>query len=143
MIMKVPSRSGMYALSIRYKCVGIGVDTNTWRVHVADSEVRATRHKCVLRALRDQVLSPSGALTASMLPHLTGVTGAIVVKTSAGRAPTWSALDSDFVEKLGSIATQMPEDIRMFPFDSVTSFVAEMEYLIADSRPSLPRIGSC
>lgn len=141
MIMKMPARSGVYALSIRYKCAGIGVDTNTWRIHIADAEVRAIRHKCVLRALRDQILSPSGALTASMLPHLTGVSGAIVVRISAGRAPIWSALDSDFVEILGSIAAQMPDDIRMLPFDNVTSFVSQMEYLIADSQPYLPRIG--
>lgn len=141
MIMKMPARSGRYAICVRYECVGIGVDTNAWRIYVEDPEIRAIRHKCVLRSLRDQVLSPSGALTAGMLPHLRSVAGAVVVKTNAGRAPMWTPLEPNFVEILGSIAAQMPEEVRIFPFDSVSSFVAQMEYLIAHSQPSLPRSG--
>jgi CRISPR/Cas system-associated protein Cas7 (RAMP superfamily) len=138
MIMKVPSRSGIYALCIRYKCAGIGIDNNAWRLHVQGNNVRLVRHQCVLRALRDQVVSPDGALTAGMLPHLTSVSGIIAIKTNPGRAPMLSPLEQDFANVLMETATQMDDEVRVLPFDGLTSFVAQIKFLIADSRPGLP-----
>ena len=84
MLMKMPTRSGDYALAIRYRAVGIGVDTDKWQVVIPDEMQRRSRHSAILSALHDTLLSPEGALTAMMLPHLTGLQGAVVVKKTVG-----------------------------------------------------------
>ena len=87
MLMKIPARSGEYALCVRYTCAGIGADTERWLLFVKDQTLRVKRHQAILRALRDSLVSPDGALVATMLPHLTGLKGALMVRTNVGRAP--------------------------------------------------------
>ncbi len=139
MLMRMSVRSGQYALIIRYKAVGIGVDTDTWRVVEADADERRRRHWAILSALRDYILSPSGALTAATLPHLTGLTGAIVVRSTAGRAPIYSPLVDGFVEQLAAIAG---EACTVHPFETVAEFASQMQQLIDTSEPCLPPQGS-
>ncbi len=86
MLMKMPTRSGDYAIIVRYASVGIGVDTDKWRVAIVDEQQRLNRHRAILSTLHDTLLSPDGAMTAAMLPHLTGLQGAIVVRNAVGRA---------------------------------------------------------
>lgn len=135
MLMKVPGRSGEYALCVRYKSVGVGVDTNKWNVVVGDEAERLRRHRAILLALRDQLLSPSGALTATMLPHLSGLAGAIVIRDSAGRAPIYSALETDFVTRLTALAGKT---CRVLTFHTVDEFNELMNWLIESSVPRLP-----
>jgi CRISPR-associated autoregulator DevR family len=135
MLMKMPVRSGAYAQAIRYKAAGIGVDTDKWRVLVTNEEQRQQRHRAALAALRDLILSPSGALTTKMLPHLTGLEGAITIRTSVGRAPMYSALASDFVEQLTGTAS---DTCVVLPFTTVQEFTALMNELITLSMPALP-----
>jgi hypothetical protein len=45
MLMKMPVRSGAYAMLIRYTCVGIGADTQTWELVVADQSQRTKRNR--------------------------------------------------------------------------------------------------
>ncbi len=137
MLMKHSARSGEYAMCVRYKSVGIGVDTNTWEVKVWDEKERGRRHRAILSALRDQVLSPSGALTSTMLPHLTGITGAIVVRSQVGRAPLYSPLEADFVKQLTAMADGLGQ---IFPFRSAGEFSALMNQLIKTSSPQLPAL---
>lgn len=136
MIIRVPSRSGQYAGLVRYKAVGIGMDLHSWRLFVGDQAERRRRHMVVLSALRDQLLSPSGAMTATMLPHLRGLEGVIVVKTSAGRAPVYSPLEDDFVARLQSLCG---ESCQFLPFSSVDGFHLVMQRLIESSVPATPR----
>jgi CRISPR-associated autoregulator DevR family len=135
MLMKMSARSGAYAQAIRYKAAGIGADTDKWRLLVADEDMRQKRHRAALAALRDLILSPSGALTTKMLPHLTGLEGAITIRTSVGRAPMYSALASDFVEQLTGTAN---DTCNVLLFTNVTEFTALMDALIATSTPALP-----
>ncbi len=92
MLMKMPTRLGDYAIIVRYASVGIGVDTDKCRVAIVDEQQRLNRHRAILSTLHDTLLSPDGAMTAAMLPHLTGLQGAIVVRNAVGRAPMYSAL---------------------------------------------------
>jgi CRISPR-associated protein Cst2 len=138
MLMKIPARSGTYALGVRYKCVGIGVDTDKWIIVLTDEHQRRLRHKAVLSALRDQLLSPSGALTSTMLPHLTGLTGAIVIRTNAGRAPMYSGLADDFTARLTAMGN---EQCQIIEFKSVDDFCARMDWLIVNSHPQCPMYG--
>jgi CRISPR-associated autoregulator DevR family len=135
MLMKRSVRSASYGTCIRYKCAGIGVDTDTWKVVINDNEERIKRHRAILCALRDCVLSPSGAQTSTTLPHLTNLIGAIVVQLSAGRAASLSPLDSDFVTRLAALENERG---AVFTFESVDEFSGEMDNLIENSRPYLP-----
>ena len=135
MLMKMSVRSGEYAICVRYKCAGVGLDTEKWRVALDDEQERRTRHRAILAALSDSLLSPQGALTATMLPHLTGLRGAIAVRTSTGRAPLYSALQEDFVERLTAIAGGA---CKVYPFETVDAFHTHMQALIETSYPSMP-----
>jgi CRISPR/Cas system-associated protein Cas7 (RAMP superfamily) len=134
MIMKVSTRSGAYALCIRYLCAGIGADTDHWHLFVTDSSLRTKRHRAILRALRDGLVSPDGAQTATMLPHLTGLSGAMTVRTNIGRAPLYSALESDFVVRLQAMAD---ETCQIYPFETVDGFYRLMNTCITASVPAL------
>lgn len=135
MLMKMFARSGVYAQSIRYKAAGIGVDTDKWGLHVSDTEQRRKRHYAALAALRDLVLSPSGALSAKMLPHLTDVSGVITICAGAGRAPIYSALAPDFLEQLVGTAS---EHCTVLTFANLQEFTSLMNKLLATSQPALP-----
>lgn len=135
MLMKMPARSGDYALLVRYTSVGVGVDTYRWRVAVIDEQQRLDRHRAILSALRDALLSPDGAMTSTMLPHLTGLVGAIVVQSTVGRAPMYSALMDDFVTRLLAMRS---ETCLIYPFETVDAFHAVMRDLIALSAPCFP-----
>ncbi len=135
MLMKRPARSGEYAICIRYKSVGIGVDTDQWQVVIDDSVERLRRHQAVLAALRDQLLSPEGALTATLLPHLTGLVGAIAVQSSVGRAPLYSPLEAEFTTRLTAMSN---DQCRVFLFGSADEFHARVNQLIEISDPCLP-----
>jgi hypothetical protein len=113
--------------------VGIGADTRRWVLVVKDQALREKRHRAILRALRDSLVSPDGALVATMLPHLTGLKGAITVRTGVGRSPLYSALDSEFVTRLSSMAD---ETCKVYPFETVDAFYLLMNDFIATSVPS-------
>lgn len=136
MLYRRSCRSGQYGMCVRYKSVGIGVDTNRWLLVIKDDSERIRRHKAILAALLDQLLSPSGALTSTMLPHLTGVEGVIAVRNTAGRAPIYSPLQSDFIERLKSLES---ETCLIFPFMDVTALNICMGSLIEESYPALPK----
>jgi CRISPR/Cas system-associated protein Cas7 (RAMP superfamily) len=135
MLMKMSARSGDYALHIRYFSVGIGVDTDKWQVIIRDEKQRRSRHCAILSALRDSLLSPDGALTATMLPHLTGLQGAVVIRTAVGRAPMYSALCDDFVSQLQALAGPT---CLVYPFENIATFNALMNALIIYSSPCFP-----
>lgn len=138
MIMRSSCRSGAYALCVRYKCAAVGVDTYMWQPLI-EEERRMERHRCVLRALRDQILSPDGARTGRMLPHVTDIRGAIMLRTRIGRAYMCSPLRSDFVEQLERTASIASDVSMVLRFEQWEEFAARMEFLIAQSLPCSPR----
>jgi len=135
MLMKKPTRSGDYALEVRYRSVGVGVDTDKWQVAIVDEQQRLLRHRAILSTLRDTLLSPDGAMTATMLPHLTGLQGAVVVRKDVGRAPMYSALKEDFVARLVAMGS---DTCSIYPFETVDAFNIILEELITTSTPCLP-----
>lgn len=135
MLMKFPVRSGEYALLVRYHCVGIGMDLEQRQLILTDEQERLQRHLAILSALRDTLISPDGALTATMLPHLTGLVGMIAVNRTVGRAPLYSPLKEDFCARLQAMQST---SLQMLPFDGVDRFYLQMNHLIERSRPTLP-----
>ncbi|HRW97993.1 MAG TPA: hypothetical protein P5280_00815 [Cyclobacteriaceae bacterium] len=135
MIFKQSSRSGAYGLCIRYKAAGLGVDTNTRKPIIKDENLRLGRHKAILESLKEQLLSPSGALTSISLPHLTGIEGIIIIKTQAGRAPILSPLIPDFIVQ----SQQLADTTRVvFAFNSLGVFDQTMTELCEHSYPIYP-----
>jgi CRISPR-associated autoregulator DevR family len=135
MIYKKTVRSGAYAQCIRYKAAGVGLDTEIWRQVIVDNNERLKRHRAILNALRDQLQSPSGAMTATLLPHLTSIKGVVTVRTTAGRAPLYSPLATDFAQQLESLAT---DSCLILPFSSLAEFHIVFQRLLDDSYPVLP-----
>ncbi len=132
MLMKMVARSGEYALCVRNKCAAIGNDLESGQQLVKDPKERQRRHHYVLEALRDQFLSPSGAMTATMLPHLSGLKGAIVIRRTPGRAFVYSPLEEDFIEQLQGMSVGICE-VRVF--QSAAEFSAIMSDLATSSTP--------
>ena len=132
MLMKLTARSGAYAMCIRYLAAGVGTDTEKWQVCVTDDNEREKRHRGVLLMLRDQILSPSGAVTSKMLPHLTGLEGAIVIRSKPGRAPVWSALDDNFIPLLSEMADT---ECEVGVFRTPHEFQSHMQPLLDASKP--------
>jgi hypothetical protein len=120
-------------LGVRYLCAGIGADTERWQLFLKDQSLRAKRHRAILRALRDTLVSPDGAQVGTMLPHLTRLSGAIVVRTHMGRAPMYSALENDFVTRLQAMTD---ETCQVYPFETVDAFYHLMNTFIAASVPA-------
>jgi len=135
MIFKRPSRSGNYAQCIRYKAVGLGIDINTWKTITTNEDLRLKLHQAILESLGEQILSPSGALTSTMLAHLTELKGVFVIKTKVGRAPILSPLNQDFIVQTQQIANKTR---LIFSFDTPGEFNQIIEDLIAHSYPSIP-----
>ncbi|MBO0796394.1 MAG: hypothetical protein J2P36_36345, partial [Ktedonobacteraceae bacterium] len=137
MLMKMSARSGDYALGVRYHCVGVGADTEHWNLIVTDAQVRRKRHRAILGALRDSLISPEGAFTATMLPHLTSLTGCIVAIETAGRAPLYSALQPDFIERLQVMQTSTS---HLYAFESIDTFFTHMNWLIEMTIPATSKV---
>lgn len=135
MIYKKLVRSGAYAQCIRYKAAGVGVDTEVWQSVITEEDERLKRHRAILRTLRDQLQSPSGAMTAALLPHLTGIKGVVAVRTEAGRAPLYSPLETDFITELEQLASA---SCLILPFHSLAEFQTVFEALLTKSYPVLP-----
>lgn len=135
MIFKLPSRSGRYAMVVRYTCASVGVDSDSRRLVISDEEIRARRHKAILLALRDQILSPSGALTAKLLPHITGLHGALVIRSLPGRVPVYSPLQPNFTKVLRNLCKHQSESCVLHAFDSVVAFSQSIGDLAATSVP--------
>ena len=133
MMMKFPVRSGKYALLVRYHCVGVGADLEHWELLVAEEQERLKRHQAILSALRDTLISPDGALTATMLPHLTGLMGIIAVNRTVGRAPLYSPIEEDFRERLLAMHN---DSLQSSSFDTVDAFYHQMNHLIKTSKPA-------
>lgn len=137
MLMKKISRSASYGICVRYKAAGVGIDTEEWKLFVDDEMERLNRHRMILRALRDTFLSPSGASSSAMLPHLAGLSGAIAVQKEVGRAPVYSPLEEDFVTVLTGMATS---ERTILTFNSANEFSSILDDLIANSSPHLPKL---
>lgn len=135
MLMKMPARSRVYAICARYMGVRVGVDTQRWQVVVDDTLERHRRHQTILSGLRDVLLSPQGALTGMMLPHLTGLCGAIAIRPTVGRAPIYSPMAEDFEDQLRGLARGTSQII---PFATVSQFQEVIDQLIETSEPAMP-----
>lgn len=137
MLMKTPVRSGEYAFCIRYRAVGVGTDTENWQLLIDNKNNRKNRHKAIIESLRDQILSPDGALTAKLLPHLTGLKGIIFIRHSSGRAPLYSPLEDDFMTRLNEL--DYPDSDK-YTFQDINQFCSYMNELAKHTIPAVSHL---
>lgn len=135
MLMKYFVRSAVYALGVRYEGADVGVDTNTGTLIIKNEAERLLRHQAVLATMRDCLLSPKLAKSATLMPHLTNITGVIVIESQVGRAGIYSALQPDFMDRLK--AMQNPTR-QILSFETVEDFYALMTRLSENSYPAAP-----
>ena len=135
MMYRQATRSATYAGVTRYKARGIGADTTYWQLHIDDPDQRRARHRAILEALRDQLLSPGGAQTATLLPHLSEIEGVIGLQTVAGRAPMYSPLSDDFVSH---VIGQARGNRYAIPFKNSIELDEIFDYLIQFTHPVVP-----
>jgi len=136
MIYKVPARSGVYSVCAAYHAAGVGVDTDRNEIVISAQNERRKRHQAILLAFRDQILHPLGAHTATMWPQLSGLEGAIAIRKSIGRAPTYSPLEDNYLAVLQQLTTD--DDCMLFQFDSIVAFKQIADFLIDNSIPAFP-----
>ncbi len=133
--MTVNVRSGMYAYMIRYLAYGVGADIKFRKLYIKDEEERLKRHVAALNTLRDIIITPVGAMTARMSPHLTALKGVIFIVPKVGSAPTMSGLDENFIERSQRMTS---DNLFVYTFDSVDSFYSLMNEIIKYSYPAKP-----
>src|SRR6266699_2971861 len=94
-----------------YTCAGIGADTERWLLFVKDQALREKRHRAVLRALRDSLVSPDG------------------------EDERWSRtpLLSTRKRLCHAIGGMTDETCMMYPFETIDAFYRLMNTLIATS----------
>jgi CRISPR/Cas system-associated protein Cas7 (RAMP superfamily) len=138
MIMTISGRSGEYAMCVRYTAAGVGVDTQTWKIILKDQSKRIIRHKSILLALRDQLLSPTGAMTTWQLPHLAGLSGSIIYIEQVGRAPIFSPLQSGFQDTLEKLGKILGDQCTVYRFENIVEFTELMTMLANETEPSYP-----
>jgi CRISPR/Cas system-associated protein Cas7 (RAMP superfamily) len=135
MIIKIPARSGKYASVIHYVAAGVGADTLQWELILKKPEDRLLRHRLILTALFDQVRNPMGAKMATFSPHLTALSGAIVISKVPGGTTGLSPLAPDFTETIQKLAS---ETCMVLTFKTLSEFIDVSQELIEHSSPALP-----
>lgn len=110
-----PTRAGTYAVPALLQLWRIGVEfasDGTEPVPALPDEERRERALASLGALRAMLLRPEGALTATRLPHLTGLEGALVVSYGPP-VPMPSPLADDYLASLEALAGT---ELEVLPF---------------------------
>jgi CRISPR/Cas system-associated protein Cas7 (RAMP superfamily) len=135
MVIKIPVRSGTYSSIIHYLAAGVGVAIPRWELILKKPEERLLRHRLILTALFEQAQSPMGAKMATFSPHLTALSGAIVISTVPGRTTALSPLAPDFIETIQKLASKT---CLVYPFKTLSEFIDLSRKLIEHSSPALP-----
>jgi len=76
-----------------------------------------------------------GAKLASFSPHLTALSGAIVIRTDPGRTTSLSPLAPNFMEDIQKLAG---ETCFVYLFNTFSEFIDISSKLIKNSSPALP-----
>ncbi len=137
-----PANSGIYALVCHLEISRIGYNDIT-QTYAISKEERQKRMALLLESVMYTFLELNGAMRATQLPHLVALEGFISTSSSAIPAPLISPLiggaDQQFAyrEQAQDIAKalngQGPERVKLYPFDSLSTFASELRRLIDSS----------
>jgi CRISPR-associated protein Cst2 len=93
-----PASSGVYALVCNLELARIGYNNISQR-YAIDDEQRLIRHTALLQSLLYTFIRPAGAMRSTQFPHLVDIRGVISWSSDTTPAPTFSALNPNFIEQ--------------------------------------------
>lgn len=99
MIFHRPIRSSEYAIMTQINLSRVGFDDQKQKYVFEDKNIIKERIKKALTAYRNTLLDIEGAMCSTNMPHLKGISGVVVEKTSAKELMSkYSPLNEDFKE---------------------------------------------
>lgn len=134
-----PASSGIYALVCNLEVARIGFNDISQR-YVIDEAQRKARYRALLLSVLHTLVRPAGAMRSTQLPHLVDVRGVLTVSHNVTPAPTFSALNPDFVAQSEAVCAALNRGLSTptlvaHPF---TGF-AELSMLLAEyAETSVP-----
>lgn len=134
-----PASSGVYALVSHLELGRIGYNDISQR-YAIDADQQRARHTALLRSLLHTFVRPSGAMRSTQLPHLVDVRGIVSWSSDITPAPTFSALNPDFIEQSDRVAKaltrgQQTPSITMRRFESFADLSDILAELVEQSEP--------
>lgn len=134
-----PASSGVYALVCHLELGRIGYNDISHR-YVIDEEQQQARYTALLRSLLHTFVRPSGAMRSSQLPHLVDLRGVVTWSSDITPAPTFSALNRDFVEQCKRVTRaltrgQTTPALSLRTFESFADLGDILAELVAEGQP--------
>lgn len=127
MIFHRPIRSSEYAVITQINLSRVGFDDQKQKYVFEDKDIIKERIKKVLVAYRNTLLDIEGAMCSTNMPHLKGISGVVVEKTSAKELMSkYSPLNDDFKE----VHVKASEGKE---FNGITEFVSIIDGLLDES----------
>ncbi|KAB8141444.1 DevR family CRISPR-associated autoregulator [Chloroflexia bacterium SDU3-3] len=134
-----PASSGVYALVCHLELGRIGYNDISQR-YAIDAEQQLARHQALLRSVLYTFIRPSGAMRSTQLPHLVDIRGVVSWSADSTPAPTFSALNPDFVDQSERVIAaltrgQQQPALASKPFSSFADLSDVLAELTETSRP--------
>lgn len=134
-----PASSGVYALVCHLELGRIGYNNISQRYAISD-EQRQARHTALLQSVLYTFIRPAGAMLSTQLPHLVDMRGIVSWSTGVTPAPTFSALNPDFIDQServrnALIAGQPEPTLHVRRFETFAALSELLAELIATSAP--------
>lgn len=127
-----PASSGIYALVCHLELGRIGYNDISQR-YAINNEQRDARYRALITSLLHTFVRPSGAMRSTQLPHLVDVRGVLTVSHDVMPAPTFSALNPDFIAQSEAVCSALNRglDTPALVAHAFTGF-AELSTLLAE-----------
>jgi len=134
-----PASSGVYALVCHLELGRIGYNNIGQHYAISDEE-RQFRHTALLQSLLYTFVRPAGAMRSTQLPHLVDMRGVLSWSEDVTPAPTFSALNPEFMEQSEKIRDalvmgQSEPTLHVERFNNFAELGQLLARLIAESAP--------
>lgn len=134
-----PASSGVYALVCNLELGRIGYN-NLKQAYAIDDEQRLLRYKALLQSVLYTFIRPSGAMRSTQHPHLVDIRGVVSYSSDSTPAPTFSALNPDFIEQSKRVcaalnAGQAEASLTLQEFNGFAELSEIFVNLINNSQP--------
>lgn len=134
-----PASSGVYALVCHLELARIGYNSISQR-YAVDQAQRQARHTALLQSLLYTFVRPAGAMLSTQHPHLVDMRGVVSWSRDVTPAPTFSALNPDFVAqservRAALVAGQAEPTLEVRRFNDFAELSELLAELTATSAP--------
>jgi CRISPR-associated protein Cst2 len=139
-----PASSGVYALVCSLELARIGYNNINQR-YAVDEAQRLERHKALLQSVLYTFIRPAGAMRSTQFPHLVDIRGVISWSHSTTPAPTFSALNPDFIAQSERVCSALnaglaEPTVHVQPFTGFAELSERLMGFVGTTHPL--RLGS-